>query len=39
MLEIGFGSAIAREWQWRVARGESLENLRAFEAFVQRRAG
>ena len=36
MLEIGFGSAIRREWQWRVKRGEPLDNLRAFEAFVQR---
>jgi hypothetical protein len=31
MLEIGFGSAIRREWQWRVKRGEPLDNLRAFE--------
>lgn len=30
MLEIGFGSAIRREWDWRVARGESTANLRAF---------
>jgi hypothetical protein len=30
MLEIGFGSAIRREWQWRVKRGQSLDNLRAF---------
>jgi hypothetical protein len=30
MLEIGFGSAIRREWAWRVKRGESLDNLRAF---------
>jgi hypothetical protein len=30
MLEIGFGSAIRREWEWRVKRGESLANLRAF---------
>lgn len=30
MLEIGFGSAIRREWAWRVSRGESLENLRGF---------
>jgi hypothetical protein len=35
MLEIGFGSAIRREWEWRVKRGEPLDNLRAFEAFVQ----
>ena len=30
MLEIGFGSAIRREWEWRVKRGESVANLRAF---------
>jgi hypothetical protein len=34
MLEIGFGSAIRREWAWRVSRGESLENLRAFAHFA-----
>ena len=31
MLEIGFGSAIRREWAWRVNRGESLANLQAFK--------
>jgi hypothetical protein len=36
MLEIGFGTAIRREWEWRVKRGESLENLRAFEHFIKR---
>jgi hypothetical protein len=30
MLEIGFGSAIRREWDWRVSRGESTANLAAF---------
>jgi hypothetical protein len=35
MLEIGFGSAIRREWAWRVSRGESLENLKAFAHFAQ----
>ncbi|SCL63969.1 YbjN domain-containing protein [Micromonospora yangpuensis] len=30
MLEIGFGTAIRREWQWRVKRGESTANLAAF---------
>jgi hypothetical protein len=29
-LEIGFASSIQREWEWRVKRGESLANLRAF---------
>jgi hypothetical protein len=36
MLEIGFGTAIRREWEWRVSRGEPLDNLRAFEHFVRR---
>ena len=36
MLEIGFGSAIRREWNWRVKRGEPLDNLKAFTAFVER---
>jgi hypothetical protein len=35
MLEIGFGSAIRREWAWRVSRGESLANLQAFAHFAQ----
>jgi hypothetical protein len=30
MLEIGFGSAIRREWAWRVARGLPLDNLAPF---------
>lgn len=37
MLEIGFGSSIRREWDWRVKRGESLRNLEAFAEFAQRR--
>jgi hypothetical protein len=39
MLEIGFGSAIRREWNWRVSRGESLANLKAFEHFAAPSAG
>ena len=35
MLEIGFGSAIRREWRWRVERGEPLDNLRAFQRLVE----
>src|SRR5690606_22189095 len=35
MLEIGFGSAIRREWAWRVSRGESLANLAAFAHLVE----
>ena len=34
MLEIGFGSSIRREWEWRVKRGESLANLQAFKHFA-----
>jgi hypothetical protein len=30
ILELGFAAAIRREWQWRVSRGESTENLTAF---------
>ncbi len=37
MLEIGFGSSIRREWDWRIRRGESLANLAAFAEFAQRR--
>ncbi|MEV6629792.1 YbjN domain-containing protein [Actinoplanes sp. NPDC051470] len=35
MLEIGFGESIRREWAWRVKRGESLANLKAFEHFAR----
>lgn len=31
LLEIGFATSIRREYEWRVSRGESLANLRAFE--------
>jgi hypothetical protein len=34
MLEIGFGSSIRREWDWRVKRGESLANLQAFKHLI-----
>jgi hypothetical protein len=33
-LKLGFGSAIRREWAWRVKRGESLANLQAFARFA-----
>jgi Putative bacterial sensory transduction regulator len=33
-LKIGFGSSIRREWAWRVKRGQSLANLRAFADWV-----
>ena len=34
VLEIGFASAIRREWAWRQSRGESTENLAAFEHLI-----
>ena len=34
MLRLGFGSSIRREWAWRVKRGESVANLRAFARFA-----
>ncbi|XVV03472.1 YbjN domain-containing protein [Actinosynnema sp. CA-248983] len=34
LLEIGFKGAIQREWDWRVSRGESLANLKAFQHLV-----
>ena len=34
MLEIGFGSSIKREWEWRLSRGESTANLAAFARFA-----
>jgi hypothetical protein len=34
LLELGFSNAIRREWAWRVSRGESLANLKAFEHLV-----
>lgn len=33
-LELGFRSAIEKEWDWRVSRGESLRNLAAFASFA-----
>ncbi|QMU73127.1 YbjN domain-containing protein [Streptacidiphilus sp. P02-A3a] len=30
LLELGFASAIKREWEWRTKRGESTRNLAAF---------
>lgn len=34
LLELGFRTSIQREWEWRVSRGESLSNLRAFEHLI-----
>ncbi|HEY1969449.1 MAG TPA: YbjN domain-containing protein [Pseudonocardia sp.] len=35
LLRLGFASSIRREWAWRVDRGESLANLKAFESLVK----
>jgi hypothetical protein len=35
LLELGFATAIRREWAWRVQRGESLANLQAFAHLVE----
>lgn len=35
LLEMGFAASIRREWDWRVARGESLANLAAFRHLVR----
>jgi hypothetical protein len=36
LLEMGFATAIRKEWAWRVKRGESLRNLEAFADLVAR---
>lgn len=35
LLELGFRSSIQKEWEWRVARGESLTNLQAFAHLIE----
>ncbi|MGK8361113.1 YbjN domain-containing protein [Corynebacterium amycolatum] len=35
ILERGFASAIKREWEWRVDRGENLANLEQFRHMVE----
>jgi hypothetical protein len=34
LLELGFATSIRKEWAWRIARGESLKNLKAFEHLI-----
>jgi hypothetical protein len=36
LLVIGFVSSMRKEWDWRVSRGESLRNLEAFRAILER---
>jgi hypothetical protein len=38
LLELGFASAIRKEYAWRVARGESTRNLDAFSHLTRRPA-
>ncbi|MCH0538578.1 YbjN domain-containing protein [Streptomyces sp. MUM 203J] len=35
LLELGFASAIRKEYEWRVSRGESTRNLEAFAHLTQ----
>jgi hypothetical protein len=35
ILEMGFASAIRREWEWRTSRGESTANLEAFRHLAE----
>ncbi len=36
ILELGFATSIRREWEWRIARGESTRNLEAFRGWLDR---
>ncbi|MBJ6639261.1 YbjN domain-containing protein [Streptomyces sp. DHE7-1] len=38
LLELGFASAIRKEYAWRVSRGESTRNLDAFSHLIERPA-
>lgn len=35
ILELGFGTSIRKEWEWRIARGESTRNLEAFRGWLE----
>ena len=39
LLAIGFLSSMVKEWRWRIERGESLRNLAAFAALLERESG
>jgi hypothetical protein len=39
LLQLGFASAIRREYEWRVSRGESTRNLDAFTHLTRRDPG
>jgi hypothetical protein len=35
ILELGFATSIRKEWEWRLARGESTRNLDAFRGWLE----
>ncbi|MCZ4499002.1 MAG: YbjN protein [Marmoricola sp.] len=35
LLELGFSTAIRKEWDWRIANGESTANLQAFRGWLE----
>ncbi|MCX6396619.1 MAG: YbjN domain-containing protein [Propionibacteriales bacterium] len=35
LLELGFATAIRKEWDWRIAKGESTANLDAFRGWLE----
>jgi Putative bacterial sensory transduction regulator len=35
ILELGFASSIRKEWEWRIANGESTANLAAFRGWLE----
>ena len=35
LLELGFATAIRKEWAWRTSRGESTANLEAFRGWLE----
>ena len=35
LLELGFSTAIRKEWEWRTARGEPTHNLEAFRGWLE----
>jgi hypothetical protein len=35
ILELGFATSIRKEWQWRIANGESTANLEAFRGWLE----
>lgn len=36
ILELGFATSIRKEYEWRLARGESTHNLEAFKGWLER---